>query len=73
MNSLSVKVEFKVYWRFKDFHYLKVTKCKKIVNTKTSKLLNYNTRGFYINNKYYKRNQLNKLIEPIPKKEYCPF
>jgi len=73
MNYNSVTLTFKTYWRFKNFHHLEVTKCKKIINTKTNKMLKYNIRGFYINNKYYKRNQLNSMLETIPKKEYIPF
>lgn len=68
-----VNVKFKVVWQFKELPHYKVTRCKKIINTKTSKILSYNKRGFYINRKYFKRNELNSLIELIPKKEYYPF
>jgi hypothetical protein len=37
------------------------------------KLLKYNQKGYFINGTYYKRNQINKLLEVIPKKEYLPF
>ena len=73
MNKEAVNLTFFVYWRFKEFHNLKVTRCKKVIDTKRGKLLKYNTRGFFINGAYYKRNEINKLIEPIPKNEYCPF
>ena len=66
-------VKYKVLWRFKEYHHLKVTECKKIVNCKTNKILKYNTRGFFIDGNYYKRNELNQIIEKIPKKQYTPF
>lgn len=68
-----VNLTIKVFWRFKEYHYLKITKCKKIIDCRKSKLLTYNKRGFFINGKYYKRNQLNSMIEKIPKKEFSPF
>lgn len=68
-----VNLTIKVFWRFKEYPYLKITKCKKIIDCRKSKLLVYNKRGFFINGKYYKRNQLNSMIEKIPKKEFSPF
>ncbi len=70
-------VNFKVFWRFKEHHNYKVTNCKKIINSKTNKILKQRIKGgqvgFYINKKFYKRKYLNLHIEKIPKKEYCPF
>jgi hypothetical protein len=73
MNYEEVTLTIKTYWRFKDNHNLKVTKCKKIIDTKRGVFLKYGLRGFYINGKYYKRKEINKLIEVIPKKQYYPF
>lgn len=73
INMETVKVSFKVYWRFKDYPWLKVTKCKKIVNTKTGTILKQHTRGFFISDRYIKRKELNGYLEKIPKKEHCPF
>lgn len=67
-----VNVQFKVYWQFKDYPHLKVTKCKKIIDTKNNKILKYNSRGYFIGGKYYRRNDLNKMIEKI-KINDCPF
>jgi hypothetical protein len=69
----NVNLTFKVFWRFKDFHHLKITKCKKIIDCKKGKIVNYTTRGFYIGNRYLKRNELKNLIEKIPNKELLPF
>lgn len=69
----TVEVSFNVFWRLKDFHYLKVTKCKKIINSRTGKILKQHTRGFFIGGRYIKRRDLNLHIEVIPKKEILPF
>ena len=72
MNKFVVNIQLEVLWQFKDLPYLKVTKDKQIVNAKTGKLLKYHPRGFYINDRYYKRKELNPLLEKI-NQEYCPF
>ena len=68
-----VILTFDVYWRFKDYNHLKITKCKKIINTLNNKMLKYNKRGFYIEGKYYKRKDLGKMIEKIPIETDLPF
>ena len=65
MNYKTVTLTFKTYWFFKDHPHIQVTKCKKIINTKTGVLVKYGLRGFYVEGKYYKRSELNKMIEPI--------
>lgn len=67
MNTETVILTFKTYWQFKKYPYIKVTKCKKIIDTKKGKLVNYGLRGFYINGKYYKRKDLNSMLETIPR------
>ena len=69
----TVNLTFKVFWRFKDFPHLEVTKCKKIINSKTGKILNHQARGFFIGGRYVKRKDLNQYLELIPNKEYTPF
>ena len=73
MNYEEVNLTFKTYWRFKELNHFKVTKCKKIIDTKRNKLLIYGVRGFFINGNYYKRHEINSMIEIIPKKQYTPF
>ena len=73
MSDLIVNIPFKVRWRFKEHPEYKVTTCKKIINSKTNKMLKYHPRGFYINGKYLKRNEINTYLELIPKQEYIPF
>lgn len=72
---MDVNVKFKAVWQFKEYPDYKVTKCKKVVNSKTEKLLTYHKRGFFIKGRYIKRQELNDYVEliPKPKKEYCPF
>lgn len=68
-----VNVRFNVVWQFKEHPEYKVNKCKKIVNCKTSTILKYNSRGFFIKDRYLKRNEINQYLELIPKKQFCPF
>lgn len=68
-----VNVRFKAVWQFKDYPEYKVTRCKKIINSKTQTLLTYNKRGFFIKNRYLKRNEINKHLELIPKRITIPF
>lgn len=73
MNYNDVNVIFRTYWRFKLYHNLEVTKCKKIIDIKRRKLLKYNNRGFFIDGKYYKRSDINSMVERIPKSDILPF
>ena len=72
-----IEIKFTAKWQFKERHYYKVTTCKKIVNTKTSKIVKCvkvgGSIGYYINKVFYKKSDINKYIELIPKKEYYPF
>ena len=70
---MDVTLTFKTVWQFKDSTHIKVTKDKMIINCRTNHILKYTTRGFYINGRYLKRNDINQFLEKIPKKEYCPF
>jgi len=72
MNYQDVNLTFRTYWQFKEFPYLKVTRCKKVINCKTSKLLKYHTRGYFINDRYFKKSELNNYLEKI-KSEKTPF
>ena len=65
MNKETVILTFDVYWQFKDHPHIKVTRCKKIINIKRGKLIHYGIRGFYIEGKYYKRKDINSVIEKI--------
>lgn len=72
MKYEEVTLTFKTYWQFKDYKHLKVTRCKKIICVKTNKILKYGVRGYCINGKYYKRNQINDMVELI-KSNKLPF
>ena len=67
-----VNLTFMVFWRFKEYPYLKVTKCKKVINSQRGTMLKYHPRGFFIGGKYIKRSELNKYLEVIPKQD-TPF
>jgi hypothetical protein len=71
-----VNVQFIVFWQFKNATYYKVTKCKKIINCKTNKIIKQSVRGsagYWINKVFIKRSDLNLHLEKIPKIEYLPF
>lgn len=65
-----INVKLKAKWQFKDLNYIVVTECKRVINERTGKILNYNQRGYFINGKYYKKKQLK--LEKI-KDVDCPF
>lgn len=67
-----INVILKAKWQLKINSTYKVTDCKRVVNSKTGKILKYNTRGYYIDGKYYKKNDINNMIELIPYIK-CPF
>lgn len=65
-----INVKLKAKWQFKDLNYIVVTECKRVINERTGKILNYNQRGYFIKGKYYKKKQLK--LEKI-KDVDCPF
>lgn len=71
-----VDVQFKVFWQFKENNNFKVTKCKKIINCQKGILLKQKIRGgsvgYWIDNNFIKRKDLNNHLEIIPKEKY-PF
>jgi len=68
-----VILTFNVFWRFKEYHHIKITRRKMIINTQTNTLLKYHTRGYYIKGVYVKKKDLNGMIEKIPTREFVPF
>jgi hypothetical protein len=72
MKHQYVNLTFKVYWQLKKFPHIKITKSKKLIDCKKSKLLSYGVRGYFIDGKYYKRKDLNAMAELI-KNDPGPF
>lgn len=75
---ITISVNYTLKWRFKNYHYLQITACKKIINIKTmrikKKCVNGGLIGYWLTPKLFAPiKTLNILIEPIPKKTYCPF
>jgi hypothetical protein len=74
---MKVKVVFNVYWQVKNNEQFKVTKCRKVINCKTQKLLkqtiNGGSLGYNINGNFYNIKTFKNFIEPIPKDIYLPF
>ena len=67
LNYHSELDEYK--WQFKDYPYIKITKSKKIINTKTGRKLKVcvsgYSRGVWINKKFI--TNLNNYVEKIEK------
>ena len=72
-----IEIKLKAKWQFKEYNYYKITNCKKIVNTKRGKIIKCvkvgGSIGYYINSVFYKKSDISKHIELIPKKSNCPF
>jgi hypothetical protein len=65
MRTYYANLTIPCLWQFKEYPHIKVTKCQKIINEKTGKLISYNTRGFFVEGKYYKRNDVRNAVEKI--------
>lgn len=76
MNSISVN--YTLVWQFKNYPHIKITRCRKVFNTKTGKNLKITTNGGSIGvwlskNIFIVKTKINTQIELIPKKDYLPF
>lgn len=71
-----VQVNFLVKWQFKEYPNYKISTCKKIINCRTGKIIkctkNGGSIGYYINSVFFKKSDINKHIEVIPKNK-VPF
>ena len=74
MNSISIT--YALEWRLKSNHHYQVTKCGKMFNLKSGKLLkktiNNRCKGYWIGKKFYSLTFLRTQLEPIPK-QTTPF
>lgn len=72
-----ISITYALVWQIKGFEYLKISRCKKVFNTKTNRMLkqviNGGSVGYWLNSKTFKTTkQINALsikIDDI----YCPF
>ena len=64
-----MSINYTLIWQFKNANHYKVTKCKKVFNTKTNRQLkqcyNGGSVGYWIDGKFIVKNNLNKNIEKI--------
>lgn len=74
---MRIEVTFVAKWQIKRFEYYKFTTCKKLINTKTGKLIamvsHHNVAGYYIKRKFIRLDDLRGMLELIPAKSSCPF
>ena len=61
----------------KRFTYYTNKSCKKTINCQNNTIVKQSVRGgscgYWINNQFIKRKDLNSFLELIPKKEFLPF
>ena len=66
-----VQVNFLVKCQFKEYPHYKISTCKKIINCRTGKIIKCTKSGgsigYYINSVFFKKSDINKHIEIIPK------
>ena len=74
---MKVTVVFEVLHQVKNHSDFKVTKCRKVINCKTQKLLKQTKSGgsigYNIGGDFYSLKTFKNHIEPIPKKIILPF
>lgn len=72
-----IKVKYKVFWQIIGNEVYKVTKCKKIINSKKGTVLSQRIKGgsvgWWVGKKFIKRKEINNYLEAIPKKENAFF
>lgn len=78
MINISISTSYQLVWQFKDKPYIKVSRCKKVINTRTNKTLkrtlNGSSIGYWITSKeFILEKDINLLVEKIPQKTICPF
>jgi hypothetical protein len=68
MHTISIK--YNLIWRFKTAHHYQMTRCKKVVNIKTSRVLkstlNGGSIGWWIGDKFVVKSKVNEFVELIP-------
>ena len=73
---MRIQVTYIAKWQIKDATWYKWTKCKKLVNCKTQKVIEKTLKGsksgYYINREFVYLSDLKNRIELI-KNDFCPF
>ena len=71
-----ISITYTLKWQFKNYRNYKVSKCKRIFNTKTNRevmfRINGGIVGVWIGKKFIPKSKINSYIELIPKEE-TPF
>lgn len=71
-----IQVNFTIKWRFKEYPHYVVSTCKKVINCQTGRIIkctkNGGSVGYFIAGKFFKKSDINKHIEIIPKPK-TPF
>ena len=74
---MKITITYHLIWQLDFAEKYKLTKCRKLFNCQTGRLIeqrsNGGSIGYWINRKFYTIDNLKKHFVKIPKKEYCPF
>lgn len=73
----TISINYTLVWRFKNKPHIQVTRCKKVFNLKTGKMLkqtiNGGSIGYWLDAKtFIPTSKINQQLELI-KKQNCPF
>jgi hypothetical protein len=72
----TISISYTLKWRFKNYPYIQITECKKVINTLNGRIkkqvFNGGSIGYWIGKQFIVKKKLNSYIELIPK-ESCPF
>jgi hypothetical protein len=71
-----ITITYAIEWQLSEMPHYKVTKCGKIINAKTGKILkrtiNNRCTGYWIGKRFYSLEALRQKLERIPK-QTTPF
>ena len=73
----TISISYTLVWQFKTHPHLKITRCKKVINAKTGRMLkqciNGGSVGYWIDSKtFITKNSINERVVKI-KESNCPY
>ncbi len=77
MTSISLSAGYDVVWQLKTKPHIKISRCRKVINTHTNRVLKRTLKGssigYWISSKeFILEENINSMVEKIPKNT-CPF
>lgn len=69
----TVLVQYQLVWQFKSATHYKMTRCRKVINCKSGRIvkcvLNGGSIGWWIGKDFIAKSKVNEKVEIIPKKD----